>query len=218
MLSCEAGQPQLLIGHVAFKFPITRGELGQVSLHCAEEVLHFLEGFLGTCSLREIGRKRDCPGNGGGRFRPPGRKDVPQRPHGSFCTPGGVNRRHDLLASRVIRIVHFKTDIRRRPEILTRGMNRGRAAKAANIIAHCFRCECSRRFVQLLSRSALESAFISLRTPPTKMFSDGDSVLTFCRYFQHGISEQPTPCDITTTQVPSSGMIRLLHETLHDKD
>jgi hypothetical protein len=61
MLSCEAGQPQLLIGHVAFKFPITRGELGQVSLHCAEEVLHFLEGFLGTCSLREIARKRDCP-------------------------------------------------------------------------------------------------------------------------------------------------------------
>jgi hypothetical protein len=60
MLSCEAGQPQLLIGHVAFKFPITRGELGQVSLHCVEEVLHFLEGFLGTCSLREIGRKRDC--------------------------------------------------------------------------------------------------------------------------------------------------------------
>jgi hypothetical protein len=53
----------LVIGPVAFEFPTTRRELAQVSLHCAEEVLQFLEGFLGTFFLQEMAAIETAPGN-----------------------------------------------------------------------------------------------------------------------------------------------------------
>src|ERR1700722_4684458 len=108
-------------------------------------------------------------GNRCARFRPPGRKDVPQLPYAVFCPPEGVNRCHDLLARAVIRFVHLKIDVRSRPEILACGMNRRRAAEAPNIFAHRFRREGSRRLVQ----SAEGISQIVLRIEPNEMFWHG---------------------------------------------
>jgi hypothetical protein len=80
-----------------------------------------------------------------------------------------VNWCHNLVARTFIRFVHLKTDIRGRPEILARGMNRRRVAEAANILADGFRREGSRRLVQ----PAKEISQIVLRIEPTEMFWEG---------------------------------------------
>jgi hypothetical protein len=72
-------------------------------LHCPEEALQLLERVLGTFFLEEMAAIKAAPGNSRGRFHPPGRKDVPQRPYGSPCPPEGVNRCHDLVAARDLR-------------------------------------------------------------------------------------------------------------------
>jgi hypothetical protein len=67
--SClNAGNPRLKIQthpypSDPYTLPITRRELEQVSLYCAEEVLQFLEGFLGTFFLQEMAAIETAPGD-----------------------------------------------------------------------------------------------------------------------------------------------------------
>jgi hypothetical protein len=130
--------------------------------------LQFLEGFLGRSCCRKWPQPRLRPVTVESRFRPPGRKAVPHRPYGSFCSPEGVNRCHDLVARTVIRIVHLKIDVRRCSEILARGMNRRRAAEAATI-PPCFGRESSRRLIQH-TKAIFQ---ILLRIEPNEMLWQG---------------------------------------------
>jgi hypothetical protein len=140
-----------------------------LTLRCPEEVLQFLESFLGTFFLEEMAAIETAPGNRRARFRPPGREDVPQLPYGVFCPPKGVNRCHDLVARVVIRFVHLKADICRRSKILAPAMNRRRAAEAAAILAQCFTRDGSRCLVQ----PAKHYFQIVLRVEPNEMFWQG---------------------------------------------
>jgi hypothetical protein len=81
----------------------------------------------------------------------------------------GVNWCHNLVVRTFIRLVYLKTDIRGRPEILARGVNRRRVAEAANILADGLRHEGSRRLVQ----PAKEISQIVLRIELNKMFWEG---------------------------------------------
>src|SRR6267378_1054690 len=128
--------------------PLSRADVLLPTLPLAEEMPQFLEGFLGTFFLEEMAAIETAPGNSRARFRPPGREDVPELPYAVFCPPEGVNRRLYLVTRPVICFVHLKIDISSRSEILARGMNRGRGAEAAPILAHCFRREGSGRLVQ----------------------------------------------------------------------
>jgi hypothetical protein len=142
-----------------------------LTLRCPEEILQFLEGFLGTFFLQKMAT-------------------IETVPHGVFCPPEGENRRHDLIARTVIRFVHLETDTGRRSEILARGMNRRRAAEAATILAYYFGREGSRRLVQ----HAKVIFQIVLRIEPNEMFWERrrldkeEPPHVFCRKLLIGLS------------------------------